>query len=117
MRTICLVSFGFALLSMKAQTSTVSKKEIEKLPSVISLSSSGRDTFDYFSISDTAVSTYKLPAGYKKTTKWLKAEKARKDMPWGYYGKYGAAYGLKDALAALDTAKQFHNICIANSWC
>lgn len=118
MRNSQMIFLIAVALSSSAQTTTVSKEEIEKLPSLVKTTSvTGKDTFEYFSIPDTAISQYKLPAGYKKTKKWESADKARKDFPWGYYGQYGAAYGLKDALAALDTAKQFHNICIANSWC
>jgi hypothetical protein len=113
-----VISFILGALISSAQTTSFSKEEIERLPALMNSGLiPGKDTFAYFSISDTTVSAYKLPAGYRKTAKWLKTEKARKDMPWGYYGMYGSAYSLKDALAALDTAKEFHNICVANSWC
>jgi len=75
-----------------------------------------RDTFHYFSIVDTNIYQYKLPDNFVKPKKWRDAEKSRIDYEL-YGNSYSDTFKLIDALAAIDTAQDFWNVCTAKSWC
>ncbi|WP_423149754.1 hypothetical protein [Rubrolithibacter danxiaensis] len=77
-----------------------------------------RDTFQYFSILDTNFHKYQLPDNFKKPKKWIKVDKERTGFLGDWYGnKYSDTFGLKDALAIIDTATQLSQIGSAKSWC
>ena len=75
-----------------------------------------QESFLYFSMRDTNVQSYQLPENFVKPKKWVDAEKSLVDHEF-YGGTYPDTYELKDALSAIDTAKNFSTVCAAKSWC
>lgn len=75
-----------------------------------------QESFLYFSMRDTNIQSYQLPENFVKPKKWVDAEKSRVDHEF-YGGTYSDTYELKDALSAIDTAKNFSTVCAAKSWC
>ncbi len=77
-----------------------------------------QDTFSYFIIVDTNYSKYELPNKFKKTKKWVKADKNRSGYLGDRYGnKYSDTFDLQDALVIIDTATHLSLIGSAKSWC
>jgi hypothetical protein len=77
-----------------------------------------KDTFKYFTLTDTNIALYRLPKQFVKPLKWLQADtnwNARFSL--GYRQAYPSTYDLKQALAMIDTAKEFDHILMAKTWC
>ena len=88
----------------------------DSLHSILEIAVNRTDTLHYFSIADTTIDQYRLPAHFVKPKNWNDAEKSRTDHEF-YGGSYSDTFDLKDALAAIDTAKNFWTVCAAKSWC
>ena len=77
-----------------------------------------KDTFKYFTLTDTNLAIYRLPKQFVKPLKWLQADtnwNARISL--GYRRVYPSTFDLKQALAMIDTAKEFDHILMAKTWC
>jgi hypothetical protein len=77
-----------------------------------------KDTFKYFTLTDTNLTSYRLPKSFVKPQKWLKADtnwNARFSL--GYRQAYPSTFDLKQALAMIDTAKEFDHVLMAKTWC
>jgi hypothetical protein len=107
----------FISISAFGQTErTIAKSSIDSLTSISEFIGVGKDTFHYFSIVDKSINQYRLPDNFVKPKKWNDAEKSRTDHEF-YGGTYADTFDLQDALATIDTAKNFWTVCAAKSWC
>jgi hypothetical protein len=107
----------FISISVFGQTErTIAKSSIDSLTSISEFIGVGKDTFHYFSLVDTIINQYRLPDNFVKPKKWNDAEKSRTDYEF-YGGTYPDTFDLQDALATIDTAKNFRTVCAAKSWC
>ena len=77
-----------------------------------------QDTFKYFTLTDTNLDMYRLPKQFVKPLKWLQA-----DTNWNarfslsYRQAYPTTFNLTQALAMIDTAKEFDHVLMAKTWC
>jgi len=111
------ILFAFVSISTFGQTEgTIAKSSTDSLTSISVFFGVGKDTFQYFSVVDTTINQYKLPDNFVKPKKWNDTEKSRTEHEF-YGGTYPDTFDLKDALAAIDTAKNFWTVCAAKSWC
>ena len=116
MRLLTII-FTFISISVFGQTErTIAKSSIDTLTSISEFIGAGKDTFHYFSLVDTSINQYRLPDNFVKPKRWNEAEKSRTDQEF-YGGTYRDTFDLKDALAAIDTAKNLWTLCVAKSWC
>jgi hypothetical protein len=116
MRLLTII-FTFINISVFGQTEkTISKSSIDSLTSISEFIEVRKDTFNYFSIVDTSINQYRLPDNFVKPKKWNDAEKSRIDHEF-YGATYPDTFDLQDALATIDTAKNFWTVCAAKSWC
>jgi hypothetical protein len=92
-------------------TALFTNAQIEPIPREI------KDTFEYFTVVDTNVIKYQLPKAFKKPTYWEKADKDRASFGILSGREYPDTFELKDALTIIDTAKQYYQVRIAESWC
>ena len=116
MRLLTII-FTFISISVFGQTErTIAKSSIDTLTSISEFIGAGKDTFHYFSLVDTSINQYRLPDNFVKPKRWNEAEKSRTDQEL-YGGTYPDTFDLKDALAAIDTAKNLWTLCAAKSWC
>lgn len=108
------IIFLFVLLSSCAPSKTNYTMPTEHLEVVRTV----KDTFKYFTLSDTNVALYRLPKQFVKPLKWLQA-----DTNWNarislsYRQAYPTTFNLTQALAMIDTAKEFDHILMAKTWC
>ena len=108
------IIFLFILLSACAPSKinyTIKTEPIEEVRTV-------NDTFKYFTLIDTNIALYRLPKQFVKPLKWLQADtnwNARFSL--GYRQAYPATFNLTQALAMIDTAKEFDHILMAKTWC
>ena len=105
---------SFILLSSCAPSKTNYTMPTEHLEEVRTV----KDTFKYFTLSDTNVALYLLPKQFVKPLKWLQADtnwNARFSL--GYRQAYPTTFNLTQALAMIDTAKEFDHILMAKTWC
>ena len=112
--TIIFTSICISVFGQKKRT--IAKSSIDSLTSISEIIGVGKDTFHYFSVVDTNINQYRLPNNFIKPKKWIEAEKSRTDYEF-YEGSYPDTFDLQDALAAIDTAKNFWTVCDAKSWC
>ena len=108
------IIFLFVLLSSCAPSKTNYTMPTEHLEEVRTVN----DTFKYFTLADTNLAIYRLPKQFVKPQKWLKADtnwNARFSL--GYRQAYPTTFDLTQALAMIDTAKEFDHILMAKTWC
>jgi hypothetical protein len=97
----------------------VNKNAFDSLKSTVKtimIGENGVDTFRYFKIVDTNISKYILPNAFSKPKKWQDADICRKDID-AYIICYSNTFDIHDALAIIDTAKDFSTFCVAQDWC
>lgn len=112
--TIILTFISVSVFGQTERTLAISS--IDSLTSISEFIGLAKDTFDYFSLVDTSFNKYALPDNFVKSKKWHDAEKARTEHEF-YGGTYPTSFKLQDALATIDTAKNFLTVCATKSWC
>lgn len=97
-----------------SQVRILTPEALDSLPKLESFMGEQRDSFEYFTLADTAYSLYRLPQTFSKPEPWKNRETATFKM---YEGTYPENFTLKDALAVIDKEKDFWKICCAKNWC
>lgn len=116
---VFIYSFLFLLSgSLFSQVTTITRKQIEALPSIgTKFSSIQKDTFEYFYVPDTNISKYTLSNEFRKPKKWQDSDSERaKGINW-YSNKYPEFYTLEKALIDLRQARWFSSVMSIKSWC
>lgn len=115
-RLLFLPSFCLSLLVQAQQkVTTITAAEVEAMPTLFPVGEA-RDSFEYFTVTDTAYSRYRLPQTFSKPARWQKWEE--QNQQWELYpGTHPETYTLKDALQTIDNKQDLGKLQSAKSWC